>query len=532
MSISEESSEDSDNDESDSVSDIMSSPNSSLNVNRVGRKEHRRDKESKNALLRKLKKTKRLQQEKDDNRKKKKKEKERKRNKLQLDSDTVPLPSLETGEYEPPSSTSFIPPSTFTPSTSTYLPPTTTPTTTEITPQVMVRPPVPIQVQPKVMPLAEQQHKPKSAESEYAYIVYVPDTNYVAVSRSLKNLLPKNTSVVYKVDETSNLSEAGSVMKSIKSSTGVGAQQRDQFLSELSTIPTSESPPRRPPSSPTSGKTFRSIRSNYFIVNSDLLLKNHEVEEQKRANQLQPPKPSKPMSTASIKTNETVFVYSTKAQFAKLPGYAQQVQSQPTRSEPKIRFNPATETNKTCQPNLPVAGVSQASGMHVKPKEQAQVRFLMRDTQPPDEASEPSDDSDLDDDEIDNLRAKEKLHKLESEIRRQAHKRRDSSTHDEVRRKSSVANLAVLKKSKHIAAENEEADSDKDSDDSGDDRAHRKRAATEVRKNKKRRGLADGRRKGRDARHRRHTGVRLPGNTKRLIKKRHTSRRGQEDRDD
>lgn len=39
---------------------------------------------------------------------------------------------------------------------------------------------------------------------EYAYIVYKPGSNYIAMSRSLNELIPPDTTVIYKMDETSN----------------------------------------------------------------------------------------------------------------------------------------------------------------------------------------------------------------------------------------------------------------------------------------------------------------------------------------
>ncbi|XP_027194487.2 uncharacterized protein LOC113789184 isoform X3 [Dermatophagoides pteronyssinus] len=39
---------------------------------------------------------------------------------------------------------------------------------------------------------------------EYAYIVYNPRSNSIAMSRTLNNLIPPDTTIIYKVDETSN----------------------------------------------------------------------------------------------------------------------------------------------------------------------------------------------------------------------------------------------------------------------------------------------------------------------------------------
>lgn len=128
-------------------------------------------------------------------------------------------------------------------------------------------------------------------EEEYAHIVYRPDTNSVAISRSLKELLPANTTVVYKVDETSNANEVDGLMRSIK--------RRFNHDSELSE------------ESPKSADRGNSRRSKYYIVNSNLLLKGDEDEHHQKV---------KTTKTAPLKMNNTMFVYSTKTTFAKWPG--------------------------------------------------------------------------------------------------------------------------------------------------------------------------------------------------------------------
>lgn len=144
---------------------------------------------------------------------------------------------------------------------------------------------------------------------EYAHIVYRPDTNSVAISRSLKDLLPANTTVVYKVDETSKASEVGGLMKSIKR----------RFYHDAE-VPS-------PPSSPNSGAAAgggggKSLRSKYYIVNSDLLLKGDQAAEDEDALEGQQQVNKGKTAAPPLKMSKTMFVYSTKTHFAKWPGLA------------------------------------------------------------------------------------------------------------------------------------------------------------------------------------------------------------------
>lgn len=468
------------------------SPNSSLGTE--GDRKHRRDNRSKNGMRKK-----KSRREKD--REKKKRDKKRKKKKSRPETDTPPLTSLETGDNES-SLPSTLPTMLTTPS-STFHPETPTSRTME-TPIRGLQPvqlPFQPQAQPPQMqtqvPLPPEQVQPKSVGSEYAYIVYRPDTNYVAVSRTLKNLVPPNTTVVYKVDETSNLSEADSVMKGIKT------RGEDVFL------PSTES--LRQPASPTSGKSCRSIRSNYFVVNSDLLLKKQMEEQARRKSQVHRPEPPPPKTRSpvngSMKTNDTLFVYSTRAQFAKLPGYAQPpvIATQASQSAPKILCNAA-----------PVA--SRASGLHGKP---AQVRFSSLPEQfQLDELSEPSDDSDIDENgDAEDLRDRKKRHR---QMDRELRKKRASGGYEMGRRRASEANLMIGRRKSSNVLVDEEEDSESDDEDS-DDRQRRHRATKKERK--RRHSSAGERRKAaKDGKHRRHSSVKLAGSAKRKLRRRHTGR--------
>ncbi|KAJ6221048.1 hypothetical protein RDWZM_006860 [Blomia tropicalis] len=233
-------------------------------------------------------------------------------------SDTIPLSSLETNE--------MIPSTPMATTTSTILPTTTPiePTSTTI-PMTTTTPTASNHLQSDGKMINDN----NQSSSDYAYIVYRPDSNYVAVSRSLKNLIPSNTTVIYKVDETSNHAEAGSIINNMK-------QTFDGFDGKIGSIPLSSDLILNDGSP--SALSRRSLRSNYFVLNSNLLLKQNGIDT-KINNDIN-----------QTKTKETVFVYSTKT---KLPNRSlsivekqQQQQQQQSIRHLKTMVEPRLQPNE------------------------------------------------------------------------------------------------------------------------------------------------------------------------------------------
>ncbi|KAF7493346.1 hypothetical protein SSS_04237 [Sarcoptes scabiei] len=87
---------------------------------------------------------------------------------------------------------------------------------------------------------------------EYAYIVYKPSTNYIAMSRSLKDLIPPDTTVIYKMDQTSNSNDMNRIMS-------CGS---NRLITEKNDFNSS-------------------LRSDYFMINSNLLLNQDDKGDEK-----------------------------------------------------------------------------------------------------------------------------------------------------------------------------------------------------------------------------------------------------------
>ncbi|KAH9529890.1 hypothetical protein DERF_003747, partial [Dermatophagoides farinae] len=149
-------------------------------------------------------------------------------------------------------------------------------------------------------------HRRDEEFCEHAYIVYNPRLNTIALSRTLNELVRPDSTIIYKVDETSNNEDK----IRIKSRNNNGSIDESKKKSAIS----------------------KSLRSDYFIVNSNLLLKDCQNDDAggehiksslslTMTDNIMPDqkKPLAMVATKNDDTNETVhvndqtvFVYSTK----------------------------------------------------------------------------------------------------------------------------------------------------------------------------------------------------------------------------
>lgn len=141
--------------------------------------------------------------------------------------------------------------------------------------------------------------------SDYDYFVYKPANNCVTVSRKLESILPPDTTVIYKTDKTSSIKDYHR-LRSVAS-----AKERD---------------------------TTQSLDSDYFIVNSNVLL---DTQSPRKDCKIAPPPPRR-------KDNETVFIYSTKANATAKRPSSMIAESQNLANEQKVLIS---ESYKRSYPN-------------------------------------------------------------------------------------------------------------------------------------------------------------------------------------
>lgn len=144
---------------------------------------------------------------------------------------------------------------------------------------------------------ANTENHQKAESSEYAYFVYKPEKNLVSVSRSLKSVLPPNTTVIYKTD--------------------------DKTAPEVKSLINNET-------SPTIKSSNSSLHTNYYIVNSNRLL-NQSKEKQN-------------VKVEDKKSTETVFLYSAKVQLD-LNEQKSKEKICPTNEESKLQIRQSLTNN-------------------------------------------------------------------------------------------------------------------------------------------------------------------------------------------